>query len=200
MKPEVNYFEIYETLYRQGYHVGGINGGKNHGRRFIESLLSKDWGSILEIGCSNGVIVKSLQDAGRIAYGIDASKRAVGLAKQNGALNVTRESAHNLPFPDKSFDAVFSCDVLEHLTEKDALLAISEIVRVTRKYICVVVDGKLERNREWVRIGRRANPKAFRKINNLHLTVWPVKKWIKNFEAAGAKHVASEDDLQVFTV
>jgi len=200
MKPQVNYFEIYDTLYRQGYHVGGLDGGKNHGRRFIPALLDYDWESLLEIGCSNGVVVKALQDAGREAHGVDASKTAVGLAMKNGCTNVTRESAHHLPFKDKTFDAVFSCDVLEHLTEADALLAIREIVRVTRKLICVVVDGKLERNREWLRIGRRANPKAFRKINNLHLTVWSIPKWIENFEKAGAKHISSEGDLQVFSV
>jgi len=78
-------------------------------RRFIPSLLAKDWGNLLEIGCSNGVVVKALQDAGREAHGVDASKTAIGLAMKNGCLNVTRESAHHLPFKDKTFDAVFSC-------------------------------------------------------------------------------------------
>jgi len=45
--------------------------------------------------------------------------------------------AQNLPFPDKSFQAVISLDMLEHIKADDRPKVIAEMVRVARNFVCI---------------------------------------------------------------
>ncbi len=76
---------------------------------------------ILDIGCSGGVLMLALQDAGFTnVSGLDFSVDAVEQCKSKGLKNVYEMDAHHPNFPDDSFDIIIASDCLEHL-EKDEL-------------------------------------------------------------------------------
>jgi SAM-dependent methyltransferase len=92
---------------------------------------------LLDLGCSWGRWSASAARLGYEVYGIDPSLGAV-LA----ATRLFREldlrgrfacgDGRNLPFPDRSFDVVYSYSVLQHLSDEDADAAWSEIGRVLK--------------------------------------------------------------------
>lgn len=192
----MNYAKIYDSLYSLGYHMNG----KNHGQRFVEYLTEKyQFDSILDIGCSTGMTVKKFRIAGKNSYGIDASQVAISWASDNFKVrNVLFGLANDIPFKDNYFDAVFSCDVLEHLNKEDAKNAIAELKRVAKKYIFVYIDGELERNRNWLKMAKAKFPKFFSTIDNLHLTLMPVSEWQKMFEDLGCKLIENFYGLLIF--
>lgn len=94
--------------------------------------------SLLDCGCGPGSITCDI--AQRIApgkvIGLDASAGALRLAAQRaqelgiGNLALQEGSVYSLPFPDASFDAVFSHALLEHLSQPQR--AVNEFFRVLR--------------------------------------------------------------------
>lgn len=90
---------------------------------------------VLEVGCGLGSDGVLFARAGARYTGIDLTERAVELAGQrfaleglSGKLRVADSEA--LPFPDSSFDLVYSHGVLHHTPDIDT--AVSEIHRVLR--------------------------------------------------------------------
>ncbi|PKN78073.1 MAG: SAM-dependent methyltransferase [Candidatus Cloacimonetes bacterium HGW-Cloacimonetes-1] len=53
-----------------------------------------------------------------------------------------RASATEIPLPDRSFDLVLSSEMLEHLTSSELALAISELKRLSKRYIIVSVPNQ----------------------------------------------------------
>jgi len=194
----IDYFKIYEKLYRLGYHARL----KNHGQKYVKTIVLKyKFKSILEIGCSNGIAVKKFKKSRKLSYGIDVSDIATRYAAEKVLVpNCIISSATDIPFKDKFVEAAFSCDCLEHLYPEDVPKAIREIVRVTSKYIFAVLDFETERNREYLDKAKKEWPEDFKNIDNLHLTIWDKGQWIKAFSRCGAKYIMSHDDLMVFTV
>ena len=94
--------------------------------------------TLLDCGCGPGTITLGLAEAVAPSevVGIDLEpgmvERARGFARERDVTNVRFEVADisELPFPDDCFDAVFTCAVLEHLTEPGR--ALQEICRVLR--------------------------------------------------------------------
>jgi 2-polyprenyl-3-methyl-5-hydroxy-6-metoxy-1,4-benzoquinol methylase len=92
---------------------------------------------LLDIGCNWGRWTIAAARAGWYATGIDLAKKSVGaarrVAKQLGvAVDYAVADARELPFPDSSFDAVFSYSVLQHLAKEDVTHVAAEIRRVLR--------------------------------------------------------------------
>lgn len=84
----------------------------------------------LEVGCGTGLILRQVAPRARRAVGIDISPGMLELAHQRG-LEVVQGDATALPFPDESFDVVYSFKVLAHVQSIDR--ALREMVRVTRR-------------------------------------------------------------------
>ena len=85
---------------------------------------------ILEAGCNIGLQLNLLREQGfRSLTGVDINEYAI---KGTWFL---RASVLNIPFPDDSFDLVFTSGVLIHISPKELPLAMSEICRVSKKYI-----------------------------------------------------------------
>lgn len=57
-------------------------------------------------------------------------------------------SALAMPFADKSFDAVISCDVLEHIPAEDRELFLKESIRVTKDLLVIAAPFNLDGVRE----------------------------------------------------
>ena len=110
----------------------------------LEELLHSDTfysagEKVLEAGCGVGgqTVILARKSPGAEFTSIDISGESLDEAKtrieQNGIVNTHFQQANimDLPFSDESFDHVFICFVLEHLSEP--LEALSELKRVLRK-------------------------------------------------------------------
>ena len=92
---------------------------------------------ILEVGANFGLQLRSLQHMGFTnLYGIELNKRVVEIArkKQHG-MNIIQGDALDIPFKDGYFDLVFTSDVLIHISPENRKKVMSEIYRVSKKYI-----------------------------------------------------------------
>lgn len=100
--------------------------------RFLCSQLSG--GSVLDLGCGGGPYGMTLKENKKADFlvGIDLDPDCVKRAGEHYDKVMTFEALTKLPFPDNSFDAVFSSDFFGHIEfrYKDAL--IQEIFRVLR--------------------------------------------------------------------
>jgi SAM-dependent methyltransferase len=81
----------------------------------------------LEVGCGSAKLSALLAAEGVEVYGIDQSANALRVAKRNFAYLsapgfVARADAFALPFPDESFDLVFSTGLLEHFSDPIGLM------------------------------------------------------------------------------
>lgn len=96
---------------------------------------------ILDVGCGKGFLLYDFTQVvpGVDVQGIDISEYAIANAKDEVRPQLQVGRAGKLPFPDKSFDLVFSINTLHNLHCFELDSALREIERVGRKnkYICV---------------------------------------------------------------
>lgn len=81
--------------------------------------------TVLDVGCGNGIISRSLGEAGYNVYGIDISEKAITRARElNTFTNVNFDvvSAEQLAAEGKRYDAIICSEVLEHLNRPGDLL------------------------------------------------------------------------------
>lgn len=94
-------------------------------------------GKMLDFGCGVGRMTRAFSRFFSAAVGIDVSEKMVGLARK---FNADRDNCEfvasanpRMPFPDTTFDLVFSVLVLQHLPTKSLILSyISEFIRVAK--------------------------------------------------------------------
>lgn len=116
-------------------------------------------GRVLDVGSGMGLLVRSLLREGVDAHGVDVSEVAVQAAGRLTPGRFTKGSILDLPFPNDSFDIVISTDCMEHIAEKDVPRALSELRRVSRRFIYLRLATTHDRDRHW------------------HLTVQPRDWW-----------------------
>jgi SAM-dependent methyltransferase len=102
------------------------------------SLIPKDCSSIIDVGCGDGRITNRLISRYSKVVGLDRSREALKYVNSGKVLG----SVDSLPFPNKSFDLVLCCEVLEHLPFRVYPRAIEEMERVAARYILVTVPNK----------------------------------------------------------
>lgn len=97
--------------------------------------------SILDIGCGKGFLLFDFTKVvpGVQVTGIDISRYAIENAKEEIRDRLHVGNANQLPFPDASFDLVFSINTLHNLHCHDLDRALREMQRVGRqhRYLCV---------------------------------------------------------------
>ena len=94
----------------------------------------------MEVGCGYGKVLRSLREFTAVPLtGIDFSSSQLEKAKEylSGLEGITlvRGDAERLPFPDGSFDVVFTSNVILHNPPKKADRMRREILRVSKKYV-----------------------------------------------------------------
>lgn len=96
-------------------------------------------GTVLDIGCGDGLFMDMLRKKGVKAVGVDISDEAVRTCTAQGLSAGVVASADALPFPDAHFEYVVMLDILEHVY--DPILFLAEARRVSKKYIIVGVPN-----------------------------------------------------------
>jgi len=99
-------------------------------------LIPSDVRAVLDAGCGNGAFLNSLPD-GYQAVGLDFSQEALKYVKAK-AIYVDIAA---LPFESASFDLVTCLEVLEHLPSGVFEKAVSELQRVSKRYIIISVPN-----------------------------------------------------------
>lgn len=105
-------------------------------RVLIEELRLAPVGlQVLDIGCGGGLLAEEFARLGCAVMGVDPSEESLVAARTHAAtqgLTIGYQCAlgEALPFADASFDIVYCCDVLEHVT--DLHRVITETARVLR--------------------------------------------------------------------
>lgn len=139
-----DYTKFYSSLYKGGY-------GKTPS--YAELLLKKWLGSkefaslgfkdILEIGCGRANLVKALKLHKHTYVATEVCPWILKRELKN--FRVFPYDAYDLVnFEDASFDCVIALDFLEAVrTKKEALLAVQEAARLTRKCFIVSFGGEL---------------------------------------------------------
>lgn len=110
-------------------------------QQFLEKLHPNP--KILEAGCGSGRDAITLSELGAEVTGIDASEGLIEVAKKKSSdIGFLVGNFLNLPFPDETFDGVWSHASLVHLdTISDVKSALSEFYRVLKNegYLYVLV-------------------------------------------------------------
>jgi 2-polyprenyl-3-methyl-5-hydroxy-6-metoxy-1,4-benzoquinol methylase len=84
---------------------------------------------LLDLGCRDGELTSHYLDGNRVT-GCDIDRNALEIAKKRGIDTHYADLNEDLPFPDKSFDAVVTGEVLEHVMFPP--MTVKEIARVLR--------------------------------------------------------------------
>ena len=89
------------------------------GRKEVETLVPEEAMRILDVGCGEGILGKSLLDGGAAeVVGIEVDPVVSGSAKENLSRVLQGDiELLELPFEDGYFDCIIFADVLEHLKE-----------------------------------------------------------------------------------
>jgi SAM-dependent methyltransferase len=97
---------------------------------------------VLDVGCGVGMYTAAFLRETPHVFGIEIECERALEARERAA-GVVQSPGERLPFPDATFDVVFSHEVLEHVTDDRACVA--EMVRVTRQggRIVIFVPNRL---------------------------------------------------------
>lgn len=156
-------------------------------------LIPSDVESLADVGCGNGVFLNALmlKRPELNLIGIDRSSTALKFLNTNKI----EGSITALPFDDSSFDCVSSLEVLEHLAVDDYETALSELARITKKYLLVSVpfQEKLEDN-------FTKCPNCLSRFNrDLHLRNFSTKQFKSLFDHLGFSNVVTHTTGKIRT-
>lgn len=134
-----------DAFLREFYSRFHTDLGKGGGYELFEDRMSADFAAkiarvraalpdpgarVLDVGCGKGFFVKTCQDSGLHADGIDISQAAVRFATTNLGVNAVCGSIEDPPVTLAPYDAVTFWATIEHLrTPLTALLSIKKILK-----------------------------------------------------------------------
>jgi 2-polyprenyl-3-methyl-5-hydroxy-6-metoxy-1,4-benzoquinol methylase len=114
----------------------------------VGKMVEPTKGSILDVGSADGTFTKIIVERSKAkkVIGIDVLESSVNYSKKRFAksrvMSFRMADAHNLPFKDKQFDAVFCLETLEHV--EDPIKVVSEMGRVLTDegYLVILVPAE----------------------------------------------------------
>jgi len=139
---QIDYDKIWKNKWGGPQDMGPTHA---HSRRLAIKMISGlDFSNILDVGCGNGKNLEFLKSKfPKLQYsGVDISEEALGEARKRlpeasfYRLDVEKECL------DRTFDIIYSSDVVEHLQDDEAALA--NIYKMTNKYLLVgTLQGRM---------------------------------------------------------
>ncbi|MEN9884634.1 MAG: hypothetical protein RLZZ420_1851 [Bacteroidota bacterium] len=115
--------------------------------KFISSMLKQsitNGAEVLDIGCGNGIISRSLGALGFNVLGVDVSEKAIGKARSlNNLSNVRFEvrSAEQLVADGQQYEAIICSEVLEHLHQPGDVLKVLRLILKDNGVLIVTVPN-----------------------------------------------------------
>jgi len=92
--------------------------------------------NVLQVGCSIGLCLGLMKGIGLDnLYGVDINRKSLNIGKRQDDVFIIEGNCLDLPFKDRFFDLVFTDGLLIHIHPDMLKQAMSEIYRVSRKYI-----------------------------------------------------------------
>lgn len=153
----------------------------------IFETIPSDVEAIIDIGCGDGTITNQLAKKYDVT-GVDRSKTALSFVKTKKILS----SSEKIDVPDKSFDMVFSSELLEHLEDQSFHDTIVEMKRISRRYIFITVPNSETIEKDLIKCpdcGWIYNRSYHLRSINLEklMSYFPEYKIIKSFEYGAGK-------------
>jgi SAM-dependent methyltransferase len=122
---------------------------------FVDQVLTTcGLGRVLHVNCGLGRLVRMLLVQGVDAWGVDSSPGAVGEANKLAPGRYQAGSVLKLPYEPESFDTIISTACLEDLAEADIPPALSELHRVTKRFLYIRLTGNGDGGRRITPNGR----------------------------------------------
>ena len=188
--PRLGGQQLYDALYRVGYHSELRETRAKRLLALLESVRdSLRVKSVLDVGCSHGFAVQYLWNSSFVASGVEISEVAIRRARAARGIGnciglcFQQASASLLPFANKTFDAILSSDVLEHLEPADTFAAASEFARVARRALVLSVALRREYVKSHLKTIQRQGITSSN--TTLHRTFYPLKGWVRLFAREG---------------
>ena len=135
---------------------------------------------VLDLCCGTGWTANELANVAKVVKAVDYSKESIEKAKkefQNENLFFEQMNALNLNYPDSSFDTVVSMEAIEHFTENDGKVFLSEVCRVLKK------GGYFVGSTPQVETKNPLKILAMKKIDPYHLHLYSKKMLEKSLSA-----------------
>lgn len=135
-------FDYWDGSRQTGYGGYSYDGRwKSVAQSIAEKYKLQAGQRVLDVGCGKGFLLYELTQTvpGLKVEGVDISKYAIEKAKPEICDFVKVADATSLPYPDHSFDLVYSINCLHNLYCFDLYKALKELERVSsnHKYLCV---------------------------------------------------------------
>jgi len=135
--------------YWDGERQYGYGGYRYDGRwRAVAEAFARHYNlqpgaSILDVGVGKGFLLYEFTQVvpGARVAGIDISTYAIENAKEEVRPFLQVGNAKSLPYPDASFDLVYSINTLHNLFLPDLWSALTEIERVARQSKHITIEG-----------------------------------------------------------
>lgn len=174
----MKYKNLYEELYSVGYHKSYRT---CHTKKLLPIIQKKIplGQKILDIGCSHGTFVLTLQTLGYDAYGVDVAEKAIDVCNNRNIKNCYTQSCANLKFDDNFFDAVVSSDTLEHICLSEITQTLEGMQKIVKKnglIILSIATKKESKVTKYLEVAKKYN------ISSLHTTTKPYSFWQSYFK------------------
>lgn len=111
---------VYDQIAQSYAHAVQEFAPETERKRFV-SLLANG-GSVLDLGCAAGRDSIWFASRGLKPTGVDLSENLLAIARERAPdIDFLRQDIRKLDFPDDSFDGIWACAVLLHLSRSEAL-------------------------------------------------------------------------------
>ena len=145
-----NLLEIHEDVPAEHYDLGikkNLFQRLWHTSRFkqVKRVIKSVNGPFLDMGCHSGTFTAQVMKKinSDQVYGIDISHSAIELAKKRFPKgHFQMADAHNLPFKDNFFEAVFCLEMLEHVDDPVKVLTEMRRVMKNQAYSVLLVPSE----------------------------------------------------------